>query len=361
MGKKIRVGGPRLPQLAITTELRGVVSLRQTNNGPVAAGWPRKRGQSPLPAQQERNADFTRVVAMVNDAIASDVYGARELARGTGYIYRDVLMRAAVGRWLLIRGINDVTIQTELDSLGYAIGSILIRTPTGWATLEPDIEGHLLTAHGTGQVPTWEPPPATAAGGLFGPVIGAAPTQASTGFSTPVNGGDAYVVETDSGLTFNAPPQAARSWKGLEFAAPTAPYRYTGLLAIAAYPSVQSLCCIGWRSNAGGLHLSTLQRVNQALQWEISRYSSLTNYTGTSIGAQSAMPNPCWLQVENNGTAIIFSMSATGEPNDFMPWYQVALASAPLGASGYNNIVFGCDSIGNQPYRASLLSWRRDL
>lgn len=51
-----------------------------------------------------------------------------------------------------------VQVSESLDALGQVVGSILVRGPDGWIALEPGPDGYVLTTHGVGNLPTWEPP-----------------------------------------------------------------------------------------------------------------------------------------------------------------------------------------------------------
>lgn len=60
--------------------------------------------------------------------------------------------------------VEECTSSAVVDMIGATQGQILYRGAAGWAALAPDTDGEVLTTHGAGADPTWEP--GGAGGGL---------------------------------------------------------------------------------------------------------------------------------------------------------------------------------------------------
>jgi hypothetical protein len=101
-----------------------------------------------------------KLAAALKDVAPFDMAGAIELARNTGYTWRDIMSRAMVGRLIVEDYFVPAGIQQLLDEITTTIGALLVRTTAGWVGLNPTAAGYIMTDHGPGLPPSWEAPAA---------------------------------------------------------------------------------------------------------------------------------------------------------------------------------------------------------
>lgn len=205
----------------------------------------------------------------------------------------------------------------------------------------------------------WKPvaPSGGGGGGLFGQVMSALPTAASTGLSAWVNQGGASVADSATGVTITAASNAsAQNYRIRKKTAPTAPYTITALMGLTVTTSSAfSTCGLGWYDGSNKVQtVEVNQRNNTAppLVFVVS-YSSpsvlnAAHYSGGSGG------NPGWVQIADDGTNVSFRYSMDGA--NFKTVYTVAKASGYLGSSGYSNIVFGLNPFASDSF-GTLMSY----
>lgn len=185
----------------------------------ITRSWPRGQGADTEKRALQR-ADFSSAVKLIKQVDPSEYQDAMDLSKGTPYLYRDLLMKAATGTlisftddtgrfWmptrdaiqsiqpmldsisavpgsLLFRNSNfwayvpppsqdsileysqstnnldwvaaDAFITASLDAISSDPGAILYRDPTGWIALPPGAAGQVLGMDPTGQFPEWISP-----------------------------------------------------------------------------------------------------------------------------------------------------------------------------------------------------------
>lgn len=148
------------------TRLRGIVQIIHDRGVIVARRWPRRRPGVPTPRQALARAAFARLTAVVMATDRIDRDGAKAIAAGTGWTWRDVLSAASAGTLIEVEGMTAPTIQRYLDSISQTIGSILYRSPLGWIPLTPQMAGDILALSGDGVTPEWITPATPGAGAV---------------------------------------------------------------------------------------------------------------------------------------------------------------------------------------------------
>lgn len=125
--------------------------------------WQRPRGPPSSEAQAATQTGFLNIVAAQKNSWPVDQVGARLIAEGSQYAWRDVIGRACVGRlseFILedesLRLVPQV--QDLLDSITDVVGSLLVRTPAGWIGLELGTNGTVLTWNDAAEGPLWQTP-----------------------------------------------------------------------------------------------------------------------------------------------------------------------------------------------------------
>lgn len=154
--------GRTVPDTERRITVRGAFYVRETKWGLVAQAWPRKRPNWKNPVNLAQREAFTAMVRAQQDMMVADVVGAMGIARGSYFLYRDVLERALTGRLIAFDPVSVATPQEILDSITDEIGAILIRTSDGWAGLSPGDAGTVLSVDALTGLPIW----ADSAGGL---------------------------------------------------------------------------------------------------------------------------------------------------------------------------------------------------
>jgi hypothetical protein len=148
--------------------MRGLVSFYYDSRRKcvVARKWPRKRATA-TPAEIANREAFALIAHQVVTEPAEITDFAKQLSKGTDFLWRDLLMAAAYGN-LLVTQNNDgtsyvggkqtmATIQQLLDSISATVGGMLVRTSAGWASLTGGTPGQLLTI-GISSLPEWDDP-----------------------------------------------------------------------------------------------------------------------------------------------------------------------------------------------------------
>lgn len=146
---------------------KGLV-VHRTHRGTLSATtWPRRRGKPKTQPLINMTMKFDWVERNMKRVNAREQVAVMEAVIGTQWLWRDVLTCVMYGTmWALVlpngREVWPVQAQTKvsesLDVLGNDEGVILVRSDGLWIALQPGTEGQVLTAHGSGVMPTWEDP-----------------------------------------------------------------------------------------------------------------------------------------------------------------------------------------------------------
>lgn len=326
----VKKGGPsQIPDAALHRAHRGIVLHSVWRGQSVAKAWPRKRGPKGTPAQLAAREAFGRLASAFNDIADSEKLGARLMAEGTGYTWRDVLMRTMTGRFFLIDGVNSVDAQETLDAISRQIGALLVRTDAGWLGLSPGAEGEVLTAHGAGALPSYDVV-VGASTGLFAALLSDLPTQASTALTTSVNLSPTTVADNNLGITLDQATAnaAADVLHGISRTVPATPYTIT-VLALGELRANFSAWGLGW---SDGTKWDTLYMGYDRFEhvtWSDATHAALvTNFS-------QVLPPLCWFRFTDDGTNITMQTSFSG-----VVWrtlYTHAKSTAYLGSSGHSD------------------------
>ena len=174
--------------------------IYQTDRGQLKAqGWPKKRGRPLSPITREQNEKFRQANQLAKYAPGDQQWMAIEIAKGSPWYPRDLLMSAMFGRLfevLIIDGQEYRSVATkddvssDLDFLaGTITGTIIVRGPDGWQALLPGAVGFALTSQGPTSLPSWQ---AGGAGG--GAFMVTNPPSNSTSGSAAATKGNAFEV-----------------------------------------------------------------------------------------------------------------------------------------------------------------------
>lgn len=133
----------------------------------IAKKWPRKRGPIKSEAQAETAEQFRLAQKAANEAFSWFYIEAENMAQGTIWNRREILVKAAQGTLMEIRMRNGEfygnwfvlarEIQALLDTIIDVTGAILVRTPDGWEAITPAASGYVLTSNGPDFIPSYQP------------------------------------------------------------------------------------------------------------------------------------------------------------------------------------------------------------
>lgn len=131
--------------------------------------WPRKRGPIKSEAQKHTAEQFALAQRAANEAYSWFWIEAENMATGTIWNRREILIMAAQGTLFEIR-LRDGSfygnwfrlareIQALLDTISDVTGTLLVRRGSGWEALLPGAENYVLTSNGPDFNPNWQPAP----------------------------------------------------------------------------------------------------------------------------------------------------------------------------------------------------------
>jgi hypothetical protein len=166
---------------------------RHGRSGPVAVGWPKKRGKKISPKQAQAMLDLTNATLVMKYLDPAAIINATKLA-GRGIVLpRDLLLMMLYGRLWTV-GIADhgwvysmaslIDMSALLDMFEQTPGSLLFRASDFWDGLPPGPEGYRLQMNAEG-LPEWLLPPPVGSGFISGfSQVGFAPARSTTAFAT---------------------------------------------------------------------------------------------------------------------------------------------------------------------------------
>lgn len=315
--------------------------------------WPRKRGAPKSPVTVEQNTLFQRLADLHKNAMDIEKVAARDIAWGSGYTWRDVLSRAAVGRLIVWGPYVSEDIQSQLDTICNNPGAMLLRSDDEWHCLLPGTDGYVLTVDPVTHRPLFLPLPSAGGSGLFSGSLSGLPTQANTGFTTwAQQPAGSTVLNTVAGVEVFQPAQSSAHIPALlTKAVSTPPYTVTALLAHAGPHVNFSAMEFGWSNGLSGSSFKA-----QTIHHSYADGLNILDYTGlnpasvavpgSTLGTMTNVPDLYWFQLRDDGTTVSFKMGADGVR--FSTIYSIAKASGFLGATGYNHLVFGCDAFNRE-------------
>lgn len=145
--------GTTLPPWTRQPRSKGLYFGRWLNGQLIVQSWPKKSNREPTPAEAENQTLFKRLVTALKDVMPIEQLGAREVAYGSKYIWRDVLARAMCGELIELGNYAEMVSQYNLDILGTEPGMIVIRAET-WIALRKGEDGQVLLM--VDGLPSWQ-------------------------------------------------------------------------------------------------------------------------------------------------------------------------------------------------------------
>ncbi|HEX5444336.1 MAG TPA: hypothetical protein VFW87_10925, partial [Pirellulales bacterium] len=258
-------------------------------------------------------------------------------------------------RWVKIAQINDHGLTAKFGS---AVGSLIVLdTDLTWKALPPGPANEFLQSAGSGAALRYAVPAGSGVG-LYSPLIGAVPTQASTGLGTWLNQGSATAVDGVNGVSIRAPAEGtykgAFTFRGLYKAAPATPYSFKALIGLSTGGLSWTKAGLGWfnpgTGKAQAIYLGSAAAADSGgagSVYEVADFTLPTTFNGVvtlNNGKSGAnVPfngNPAWFKIRDDGTNIYVYLSASGGDDDFVEVYTVAKASGFLGSTGYSDVMF---------------------
>lgn len=153
--------------------VKGSFLTRGSAGKVIAQKWPKGNGRAKSPFDRMRQMEFAAIAKWASSPFDLDLFTAIEMARGTQYVPRDILMMAAYGRYYTISDMEGneympardarPDINYMLDSITNAYGSMLFRDSGGWNNIPIGANGQVLTLKNN--LPTWVAPSSAPSGG----------------------------------------------------------------------------------------------------------------------------------------------------------------------------------------------------
>lgn len=229
-----------------------------------------------------------------------------------------------------------VNFSAALDALSTTPGAIIQRGTSGYGVIAPGTNGQVLTM-GSGIAATFADP--SGGGGA------SVPTQASTGFTSSANlGGVATVSDSAAGVLISQSVSngTAENWRIIYGTPPSPPYAIKARIALLSDFSYTDYAAValgfydGTKLEYIGLNIGSINPAAPLGVLTLGEYNSVSSSAGqTALG--SPYPNPLWVQIENDGTAVHFGFSIDGEK--FRSVKDENISGGFL--SSYSNIFFG--------------------
>jgi hypothetical protein len=192
---------------------------------------------------------------------------------------------------------------------------------------------------------------------LYGQLMSATPTSATTGLTNWLNQGSSVISDSDVGICIDAPANAnLPNVTGRYMAAPTAPYKITALVAATRNSTNNNAIGIGWYDGVNKLHLlSYAINTGGTPILTVSKFNNPTSFNAYDFSSPAnVFVQPIWLQLADNGTTVSFLFSQDGV--NFVSVFSVTKSSGFLGAGGYSNVLFFANPQSARTL-ATVLSW----
>lgn len=166
-----------LPASRNKIKLRGQMHTATARGGVlIMKKWPSVPPQIYSDARLASARAFSWACWVTRYAIDLDLISAKKYSQNTLYLPRDLLIMAMYGTLVQVT-MRDGTrlwsarklsteIQALLDQLSTEIGTIITRGADGWIAISPSVDGDVLTTHGAGKIPTWQPASGGSGGGI---------------------------------------------------------------------------------------------------------------------------------------------------------------------------------------------------
>jgi hypothetical protein len=192
---------------------------------------------------------------------------------------------------------------------------------------------------------------------LYRQVMSDTPTSTGTGLANWLNQGSASVSDSAVGICIDAPSSgSSANLTGRYKSAPATSYAITILLAATRTGGTSpNGVGIGWYDGTAKLHVLSYQVSNGVPFLTVNKWNSVTSFSASdATNATTALPQPIWLRISDDGTNVTFAFSQDG--SNFVSVYSIAKASGFLGSSGYSNVIFFVDPRSSRTL-GTVMSW----
>jgi hypothetical protein len=283
---------------------------------------------------------ITGTASRLSVSNGSGVAGNPTLDIDTGYVGQTsitTLGTIATGVW------NGTAIPVLYGGTGqtsYTNGQLLIGNTTGNTLAKSTLTAgsNVTITNGAGTI-TIAATGGSGGTGLFGQVLSATPTSASTGLGTWLNQGSATISDGTTGMALS---QTTTNDSAARYGAvPGTPYTITALISLLAAdaggtnnPSVG----IGW-TDATKLHVMYIVIAGGTAGpfITVTRMTNSTTFSANDYAqARFYHSHLMWMKLNDDGTNVSFAISNDGA--NYLTVYTVAKASGFLGGSGYTNL-----------------------
>jgi len=159
---------------------RGRLSIYEHGKyGFVARKWQKPGRPNPSAMEVETKNLFVTATQLVKQIDPIFIAAAKEATKGTAWTWKDYVISNMYGRWseitlpdgTVMKGWRQLSVEAQalLDSIIDQVGSILVRTPSGWAGLDPGPLNDVLTSGGPSGLPSWQTPQTGGGAGVASP------------------------------------------------------------------------------------------------------------------------------------------------------------------------------------------------
>ena len=170
-----------------------------------------------------------------------------------------------------------------------------------------------------------------------------------------INQGTATATDSAGAVCLSITNGVSEAVRILKKSAPTAPYTITAALLPLLYPAASSYAGIGWReSSTGNLVLVRVNTTSGVQNISVTKHSSSTAGVAHYLDLNfPALPiQPAWLQITDNNTNRIVSVSADGQ--NWMTLHTVSRTDYLTA----NEVCWFVGGNNNTAAGATLLSWK---
>lgn len=133
----------------------------------IIRAMPRGNGGT-TPKRAILNANFKMLTQLIKRVAVEQRIAVKVVTDNSPYLDRDILMKAAAGRLIAFTDTNGLEwssardamkdIQTLLDNISSAEGSMLVRSDVGWVAILPGLDGFVMTVDPATGYPQWMEP-----------------------------------------------------------------------------------------------------------------------------------------------------------------------------------------------------------
>jgi hypothetical protein len=266
--------------------------------------WPRRRGRAKQGYDLYRQIEFTITAQLAAHPEAVAYQTAIHQTKGTTWMPRDLLMKAAMGTAYVIRLEDGTELQPQrsmtsnplywLDLISDVPGSIVYRADIGWIGLDPPGFSPALLQYDGGFQLSWVPVPSSGGGGSpdFKPPL-------ASDFPTILN--SATLTDSALGLGITGTAMA----QGIIGAVKTLPAIDRSIVAriqnSSFFSTSNGMCLVMRNSSTGKAAMFGGIAQNQAgasgLEYAAWAWNSITSYNSNFGGGVSGTSDAYWVKI----------------------------------------------------------------